>query len=222
MMMASHPFNLVVGSRLQLEAEGDDCSRPVTLIGYLEPHSLMLSWPEQDGVCAALEPETPVRIRFEAGDSLYQFESRILRTCTEPHPYLHIAFPAGVQNMQGRRTSRLPVNDMAMMLVMEEQGQKLSVALADISMTGARLVAGTRLGEPGDRFSIEIPSLNGAGGRRLVLPCEVRYVREELSSSSGKPVFHHGVEFAGLNHEAMAFIEQYIGNKVAERRGTGG
>lgn len=222
MTTASHPFNLVVGSRLQLEAESDDCSRPVTLLGYLESHSVMLSWPEQDGVCLALAAEQPVLIRFEAGDSLYQFQSRILRTCTEPYPYLHIAFPGDVQSVQGRRASRVPVNDMAMMLVMEEEGQKLSVALADISMTGARLVAGTRLGEVGERFSIEIPSLNGTGGRRLVLPCEVRYVREEMSCNAGKRVYHHGVEFAGLNHQAMVFIEEYIGNKVVEHRGTGG
>ena len=222
MMTASHPFNLVVGSRLQLEAGSDACAHPVTLLGYLEPHSLMLSWPEQDGVCVALAPESPIVIRFEAGDNLYQFESRILHTCTEPYPYLHIAFPEGVHNVQGRRTTRFPVNDMAMMLVMEEQGQKLSVALADISMTGARRVAGTRLGEVGDRFSIEIPRLNGAGGRQLVMACEVRYVREEMSTNAGKRVYHHGVEFAGLNHQAVAFIEQYIGNKVVERRGAGG
>ncbi|HSH30628.1 MAG TPA: flagellar brake protein [Thiohalobacter sp.] len=221
MMMASHPFNLVVGSRLQLEAEADDCSRPVTLLGYLEPHSILLSWPEQDGTCLALAAGAPVLIRFEAGDSLYQFQSRILRTCTDPYPYLHIAFPEGVHSVQGRRASRIRVNDMAMMLVMEEQGQKLSVALADISMTGARLVAGSRLGEVGERFSIEIPSVNGDGGRRLVLPCEVRYVREEMSSTAGKRVYHHGVEFSGLNHQALAFIEQYIGNKVIERRGAG-
>ncbi|RRQ21491.1 flagellar brake protein [Thiohalobacter thiocyanaticus] len=222
-MMACHPFNLVVGSRLQLEAESDDCSRTVTLLGYMEPHSVMLSWPERDGVCMALAAGEPVLIRFEAGDSLYQFQSRVLCTCTDPYPYLHVAFPEGVQSVRGRRASRVPVNDMAMMLVMEEQGQKLSVALADISMTGARLVAGIRLGEVGERFSIEIPSLNGStGGKRLVLPCEVRYVREEMSSNAGKRVYHHGVEFAGLNHQAMAFIEEYIGNKVVEHRGAGG
>lgn len=222
MIMATYPFNLVVGSRLQLETPADDCSYPVTLIGYLEPHSVVVSWPERDGVALALDQNDGVLVRFEAGDTHYQFESRILRVCGDPYPYLHIAFPDGVHNCQGRRATRIPVNDMAMMLVMEENGHKLSVALADISMTGARLVASSRLGEVGDRFSIEIPHMTGAGNERVVLPCEVRYVREEMSVNASRRVYHHGVEFSGLNRRAMVFIEQYIGEKVTECRGAQG
>jgi c-di-GMP-binding flagellar brake protein YcgR len=103
------------------------------------------------------------------------------------------------------------------MLVMEEAGRKLSVALADISMTGARLVAGSRLGEVGERFSIEIPQVESEG--RIALPCQVRYVREEQSATvGGKRVYHHGVEFTGLDRQALVFIERYIGEKVAQLR----
>lgn len=222
MIMATYPFNLVVGSCLQFETPSDEISLPVTLIGYLEPHSVVISWPEREGVRMALEENDRVLLQFEAGDTQYQFESHIVRTCSAPYPYLHIAFPKGVNNAHGRRATRIPVNDMAMMLVMEENGHKMSVALADISMIGARLVASTRLGEIGDRFSIEIPHMTGAGNERVVLPCEVRYVREEMSINASKRVYHHGVEFTGLNRRARVFIEQYIGDKVSECRGAQG
>lgn len=217
--MAKHPFNLVVGSTLQLQPEGmesEEQSQPVTLIGYLDGESILVSQPAtQDYPVGA-----SLVVRFESGDNLYAFESEVIQACDTPFPYLHLRYPAGVQGVMTRRSVRFPVNDMAMMLVMEEDGRKMSVALADISLAGARLVAGVRLGEVGDRFSIEIPHTHHGGAERVVLPCEIRYVREESSQTSGKRVFHHGVEFTGLSKKALVFIEHYIGDRVVERRGA--
>lgn len=216
--MANPPFNLVVGSTLQLntDAESENADRPVTLIGYLESESVLVSQPAD----VALSPGDHVVVRFESGDNLYAFESDVVQVNESPFPYVHLSYPSGVQGVMTRRSVRFPVHDMAMMLVMEEDGRKMSVALADISLAGARLVAGVRLGEVGDRFSIEIPHTHHGGAERVVLPCEIRYVREESSQTSGKRVFHHGVEFTGLSKKALVFIEHYIGDQVAERRGA--
>ncbi len=217
--MANHPFNLVVGSTLQVSPQGadsEDETSIVTLIGYLASETVLVSQPEGE----SYSPGESVVVRFESGDNLYAFESEVVYTTDAPFAYMHLKYPVGVQGVMTRRSVRLPVNDMAMMLVMEEDGRKMSVALADISLAGARLVAGVRLGEVGDRFSIEIPHTHHGGAERVVLPCEIRYVREESSQTSGKRVFHHGVEFTGLSKKALVFIEHYIGDAVAERRGA--
>lgn len=218
-------LNLVVGSTLQIELpQAGAPAMPVTLIGYAPGRSIMVM-PQ-----SAAAPATPPRLRagdpcvarFESGDNLYAFDTQVLCLAEQPFVHIHLAYPQGVQGATVRRSQRVPVNDVVMMLVMEEAGRKMSVALADISLSGARLVAGSRLGEIGERFSIEIPHIGKSGSERVVLPCCVRYVREEPSASAGgKRVHHHGVEFTELSRSAQVFIERYIGDRVAEQRGVG-
>ncbi|MBI5463118.1 MAG: flagellar brake protein [Gammaproteobacteria bacterium] len=218
-------LNLVVGSTLQIELpQAGSPTVAVTLIGYVPGRSIMVM------LQSAAEPDArqplrmgdPCVVRFEAGDHLYAFDTQVLCLAEQPFVHAHLAYPQGVQGTMVRRSQRVPVNDVVMMLVMEEAGRKMSVALADISLSGARLVAGSRLGEIGERFSIEIPHIGTVGTERVTLPCRVRYVREEQSvSAGGKRVYHHGVEFAELSRQALIFIERYIGDKVAEQRGIG-
>lgn len=213
-------LNLVVGSTLQLEIpHADGAILPVTLIGYVPGRSILaMPAPDEAGSLDLHDGDICVA-RFECGDTLYAFNTRVLAAAARPFGYLHLAYPQGVQAAMVRRSPRVPVNDMVMMLVMEEAGRKLSVALADISLSGARLVAGSRLGEIGERFSIEIPHTGQNGTERVALPCRVRYVREEQSANAGgKRVYHHGVEFADLSRQALLFIERYIGDKVVEQR----
>src|SRR5690606_18699194 len=129
--MEKTALNLVVGSTLQLELPGrggDPAS--VTLIGYLAGRSLLVSLPPD---AAAPTTGDPCIVRFVAGDQPYAFDSRVLCIASQPFSYLHLAYPEGVQHGSARRSQRVQVNDMVMMLVMEEAGRKLSVALADIS-----------------------------------------------------------------------------------------
>lgn len=215
-------LNLVVGSVLQIELPQAGIHEvPVTLIGYVPGRSIMVMPQAEAKTRQILHVGDACVARFESGDNLYAFDTQVLCLAEQPFLHAHLAYPQGVQGTMVRRSQRVPVNDVVMMLVMEEAGRKLSVALADISLSGARLVAGSRLGEIGERFSIEIPHLGGGAEERVVLPCRVRYVREERSHTADKRVYHHGVEFIDLNRQAWIFIERYIGDKVTEQRVTG-
>jgi len=222
--MDNPTLNLVVGSALQIELpQAGIQDVPVTLIGYVPGRSIMvmLQSAAESAARQILHAGDACIVRFESGDNLYAFDTQVLCLAEQPFLHAHLAYPKGVQGTMVRRSQRVPVNDVVMMLVMEEAGRKMSVALADISLSGARLVAGSRLGEIGERFSIEIPHLGTAGTDRVVLPCRVRYVREERSHTADKRVYHHGVEFTELNRQAWMFIERYIGDKVSEQRVTG-
>lgn len=223
--MADAPFGFEVGTPLQVELPVLDLDSTCNsiLIGYLENRSLIIGWPEIEGNHLPLERSEPVLVSFERDGKLHTFESRVLCASFQPFAHVHLAWPGEVQASLRRRMPRIPVNDVAMMLVMEEDGVKQSVALADISLHGARLVATTCLGEVGERFSIEIPQRHHGGSERVVLACEMRYVREERGAASGRRVYHHGVEFTGLNRRALDFIERYIGEHLqrARERHTG-
>ena len=138
-------LNLVVGTLLQLETpDHHGAAIPVTLIGYVPGRSIMVMLAASAGTGARLALRTgdPCVVRFESGDSLYAFDTQVLWQAEQPFIHVHLAYPQGVQGALVRRSPRVQVNDMVMMLVMEEAGRKLSVALADISLLGARLVAG--------------------------------------------------------------------------------
>lgn len=219
--MGTVSLNLVIGSELQIERPEDDSGQlfKATLIGYRPGHTLMVTAP----MTTSFAEGDRCVVRFESGDSMFAFNTHVISVRSHPFPYLHLGYPEGVQGVMARRSQRISVNDLVMMLVMENQGHKLSVALADISLSGARLVAGQRLGSVGEKFSIEIPNQVYRATERVVLPCAIRYVREErrTSGSSGS-LYHHGVEFAGLTRNALTFIERYIGDKVVESRWQGG
>jgi c-di-GMP-binding flagellar brake protein YcgR len=213
-------LNLIIGSSLQVERLADDTGllHNVTLIGYKTGHTLITTAPND---VPFAEGERCL-VRFECGDNRFAFNTHVMSTRNHPFPYLHFDYPRGVQSVMSRRNQRLPVNDLVMMLVMEDAGRKFSVALADISASGARLVANQRLGAVGEKFSIEIPNQVYQATERVVLPCAIRYVREENRvSQSGTTVFHHGVEFSGLTQKALVFIGRYISDKVVESRKLG-
>jgi len=213
-------LNLVIGSELQVERLEDDASQlfKATLIGYRVGHTLIITAPMMTSFA---EGDRCV-VRFESSDNMFAFNTHVICVCNHPFPYLHLEYPASVQGVMARRSQRICVNELVMMLVMENHGHKLSVALADISLSGARLVASQRLGLVGEKFSIEIPNKVYRATERVLLPCTVRYIREERRASrSGGSLYHHGVEFAGLTWKALAFIERYIHQKVAESRRQG-
>ena len=213
-------LNLVIGSELQIERLEDDSGQlfKATLIGYRAGHTLMVTAP----MTTSLAEGDRCLVRFESGDNVFAFNTRVISVNNHPYPYLHLEYPEGVQGVMARRSQRISVNDLVMMLVMENEGHKLSVALADISPSGARLVANQRMGSVGEKFSIEIPNQVYQATERVVLPCAIRYVREERrGSGSGGSLYHHGVEFAGLTRKALAFIERYISDKVVESRRHG-
>lgn len=215
--MSRISLNLVIGSSLQIERLADDTGmlHGATLIGYKTGHTLIVTAPEG----TPLGEGDRCVVRFESGDNRFAFNSHVMFVRAHPFPYLHLDYPAGIHAVMARRSQRLPVNELVMMLVMEDAGRKFSVALADISASGARLVANQRLGSVGEKFSIEIPNQVYQATERVVLPCTIRYVRDEKrATDSGTTVFHHGVEFAGLSQRALVFIDRYINDRVAERR----
>ena len=218
--MGTVPLNLVIGSELQIDRPEDDSGQlfKANLIGYRTGHTLIVTAP----MTTSFAEGDRCVVRFESGDSMFAFNSHVISVCNHPFPYLHLEYPEGVQGVMARRSQRISVNDLVMMLVMENEGHKLSVALADISLSGARLVASQRLGSVGEKFSIEIPNKVYQATERIVLPCAIRYVREERrTSGSGGSLYHHGVEFAGLTRKALIFIDHYISDKVVESRWQG-
>lgn len=221
--MKKTAMNLSIGSTLHvdLEANGNHESYPVTLIGYLEGKSLVVTMPQCDSLPLQIDDSDEFIVRFTDGDSNYAFESKVIQTQLKPYPHLHLQYPDGVQGVMLRRGIRVPLENLAIMLMMTDGEKKISVAMTDISLTGARLVASTHIGTVGDEFAIEMPTSPEVCAQGVILPCMIRYIREEKSSTSrAKHIIHHGVEFRELEKKAHMFVERFIKDRVSQQRGS--
>lgn len=217
--MTNHVFNLTPGTPLYLEwvSGGEVEQHPVNLIGYLPERSLLVTMPMINGNLVDLQSVDSCVIRYVDGDTCYAFETALLRQESEPYPYLHLNYPQGVQGLTVRKAMRVPVNNMAIMLVMNENQRKISVAMTDISTAGAQLVSSSRLGSIGDEFSIDLPRTLGISLKGLSLPCAIRYVHEEQGSDGNSVKYCHGVEFAGIDEHAYSFVERFVQDSIASR-----
>lgn len=217
--MTSRALNLMVGAGFQLEPVGGDACYLVELIGYVTDRSLLVTPPrEEDGRISVREGDE-VAIRYLGGDNSYAFYTRVLRVCSEPYPYLHLEYPAGVQGAITRRGMRYPIDGPVLSLAMLDRGREIRVIMADISVNGARLVSPARLGEVGDTFSIEMPDIHQASDETLVLPCVIRHVSEQIGMDGGAgSMYHHGVEFDRLEAAAQLFIARFIQDSIMRQR----
>ncbi len=218
--MNSRALNMLVGSGLKLEARGGDACYLVEMIGCLTGKSLLVTAPYDERGRLAVGVGDEVVIRYLGGDNSYAFYSRVLCVCADPYPYLHLAFPEGVQGVLTRRGTRLPIEGPCMSLAMLDRGRKISVMMADISIHGARLIAPYRLGEIGETFSIEMPQIPAAGDEPLALPCVIRHVQAQRGEGGDEKV-HHGVEFDQLEQAAQLFIARFIQDSIVRQRRVG-
>ncbi len=212
-----NPPKLSLGSVFHLAPQEQAQSAfSARLIGYLEPHTLILHFDPEHTAC---RPGQHLLARFSEGDNRFAFVSEVKAVCQHPFPYLHLAYPRGVQGIMLRRSQRLSLDGESAPVIrldMNDGHRHLPVTLADISPSGARLSANRRLGDIDDRFAIEIQP---AGHDRPVkLPCVVRYVRQEPCGTETH--YHHGVQFNGLDTTAQDFIDRFIHDTIDRRRQT--
>jgi len=223
--MTKQDVNIPVGTNIELEACGVTNPRvyKASVIGFVPKKSLMVTIPHCDGMPFSPKEAEEYIVRYTEAGSGYAFKAKVLRLCAEPFPYVHLSFPADVQGALVRNAPRIPVKMPVILLSAgDETGQKRSVAMVDISIAGARLVAFERLGSIGDRFSIEMmaPSSN-TQSERYVLPVVIRYIREDMSKDV-RPHrnIHHGVEFINLTTSVERFINNFVSDQIHQHRGS--
>ena len=151
-------MQLHVGDRLQLELLTDSTRSHyyTTLIGFVSGHSVLLRTPQVQSLPIPVREGEPVLVRTFAGRHAYTFESTVDRVCRSPYPYIHLAYPAQVQQTLIRGALRVRVNLTATALNATKQGEALPSALtiADLSISGALLEAEKSLGEVGETLEL--------------------------------------------------------------------
>jgi c-di-GMP-binding flagellar brake protein YcgR len=217
--MTQH-VNFMVGSTVFLSSSNteDSCVYEARVIGYADKQSLMITLPKQHNTPLLVTAGDKFVARYVGDENAYAFETEVMQICDKPFGYIHLSYPEGVQGVMLRRSQRVDLNkeeQPSIRLSMHDGSGSISVSMADISLAGARLTSGQRLGCIDDKFSIDMHL--GQSDKPVSLPCVIRYVRTEISEGDAG-VYHHGVEFEAMDAQAQTFINRFITDHVQQQR----
>ena len=217
-------MQLHVGDRLQLELLTDSTRSHyyTTLIGYVSGHSVLLRTPQVQNLPIPVREGEPVLVRTFSGRHAYTFESRVDRVCRTPYPYLHLAYPAQVQQTLIRGALRVRVNLTATAVNAARQAEAVPSALtiADLSISGALLEAEKSLGEVGETLELAFKFLVQPNNYevKLATQMEIQSVRKTRRERRLDEVFTHGVRFAKLRSTEALLLQSYIQQVLLDDR----
>jgi c-di-GMP-binding flagellar brake protein YcgR len=205
--------------QVQLVADQNDTRYMVRVIGYEPNVSLLVSTPRANGLPLLLRDGQLVTVRLLTGNTVYGFESQVLRICRLPFPYLHLSYPRTFESMVVRKAQRASTNIIASVencTRVTEGSAPFSAKICDLSVAGAMLEASTQMGEAGDAIMIRAKVQVAGLDKYLVLAAMVRAVRvREAAAPGSKTLYHHGVEFQMIDPEDQLVLHGFVYEQIA-------
>lgn len=222
--MTASELRLHVGDALQLQFAGEDARARhyVKVIGYLAGQSLLVTTPHLEGRVLLVREGQRFVVRLLTGNCVVAFSTTVLRSCARPYPYLHLQYPATVEQTVVRKAERVSIHLVAS-VENDDPGSGFesprAAVIVDISTAGARLRSSRPLGGVGDLLAIKFQCSVGQVAQILKLPAVIRSVTGEDESAEGPQNWQYGVEFQLVDPtDTLAlhgFVYEHIAKNIA-------
>lgn len=209
-------MQLHVGERLQLELTADAARTHyfTTLIGFVPGHSVLIRTPMVQNLPLPLPEGAGVLIRTFSGRHAFTFESRIDRACRSPYPYIHLAYPAQIQQTLIRGALRVRVALPGIASDPDERAGDTTraVVISDLSVSGAQLETESSLGQTGEKFGLAFKFVVQPNNYevKLATSVQIQNVRKIRNGKSPDQLFSHGVRFGKLHATEGLLLQSYI------------
>lgn len=207
-------INMRIGEGLQLQLQSDQTRYAVKFIGYLEKKSLLVTAPAHNNSIILMREGQGVVLRCFSGKNAFAFNSSVLRSCSSPFPYLHLAYPASVQGMEVRKAARIKTNIIASAWKETNEAAKMSCVIEDLSFNGAALNSTAELGRAGDSLKLYF-RIAVQGETMYVSPkIAIRAVRNDAAGSDNR--FFYGVEFQDFDLSERLALQNFVYQSIVE------
>ncbi len=223
--MAEPEIRLQVGDAVQIQLFSDQNNTRylVKVIGYVPGLSLIVHTPRARGNPLLLRESQLLLLRLLSGNMVYAFETDILRVCTRPYPYLHLAYPRDFEQATIRKAYRASVQVFASLandtLASGPQGRVPGVII-DLSVAGALIRVDQACGEIGDNLTVSVKLLVAGSEKYIHIPAVIRRIRsEQHPDKPGQRVYCHGVEFILVESEEQLVLHGFVFEQLAMQRG---
>jgi c-di-GMP-binding flagellar brake protein YcgR len=218
--MTDQLLKLQVGDSVQVQlftAEPSETRYIVRVLGFQPGVSLLIHTPRAKGNALLLREGQLMTVRLLTGNTVYGFESRILRVCLSPFPYLHVAYPKEFESLVVRKAQRARTSIIASVDNADrpsDSKEPYPAIIADLSTAGAMLSASMRIGEVGDSIMIRAKFVVGGIEKYVLVAAVIRGVREREGEDGGTR-YHHGVEFQMLEPDDQLVLHGYVYEQIA-------
>jgi hypothetical protein len=209
-------IRFVPGDVLQLELtlQEDLLRLPVRIVGFLKQKSIVVTAPLRHGHLVPVREQQPFIAKAFSGQNICGFDTTVLKVSSRPYAYLHLEFPDSIRMVRVRKSARAFVELKAEISRQQESAAVVEATIVDISITGARLIATTHVGDKGQKirlaFSIQVDESHTEA---VVIDAWVRFVGEE-PCIDGQPQHIVGLEFDDLSRHSrlvvMNLVHQYL------------
>lgn len=191
-------INLQIGMRLQMLLDNHPLGStpPVfytELIGCLDDKYLIVKTPFENGLSVQMHMGDSVTIRTLSGQDIYTLSCRVEHVFYSPHHYIHLSFSSDIKVIALRDSIRTKVH-----LPVQINNDDVIGIIDDISVTGAAIVAGKMLGEPGDDILIafEFPIMFGNKDAHISTSATIHRVQQlSIKKPDASVKYSHGVSF---------------------------
>ncbi|MGZ4956389.1 MAG: flagellar brake protein [Methylobacter sp.] len=188
-------INLQVGARLQMALHHGPIYY-TEFIGYVDGEYLIIKMPFENGLSIQIQMGEQITLRILSGVDVFTFTCSVKTIFRAPHHYMHLSFPTDIQSVALRGAIRAKVN-----LPVQVNGVAKAGIIADISVTGAAIIADSALGELNQEalISFDFPIKPSNQNAHIDTSATIRSIQQlPNKKKDGSPRFSHGVLFHEL------------------------
>ncbi len=208
----SDDFKAINGDMLQLQflPNTDGRRYNVTVLGFLEKHSLIVAAPMKDGNYMILREGQLFTARMMHGTCVAGFQTQVIKSVSTPYPYLHLKIPEEFQKKQVRLTRRADLSLPVTVTNIKKSGliRKEAATIIDLSLLGCRIICGNILGSDGDMLKLNIKIKLFDYDYVLAITTQVKRVEENRHDN--ELLFEYGLAFQDLGEQASLVIGSQV------------
>lgn len=178
------------------------------LVGYIPETSILVAVPKVGRKLVPLKEGESVEVRMLTGRNIYHFQGAVLKACSAPAAYAHLAFPAQVQRQHLRKA---PWAKMGIAVAVTSDGKRLTATLANLSATGGRIEAAQPLGVEGSVVNLQFRGEFDGDSHEFNLEARIMKVRPRNGGGA-----EHGVEFLEPGEQDARCLRCLVYQRIAE------
>ncbi|MBL7003811.1 MAG: flagellar brake protein [Gammaproteobacteria bacterium] len=214
----SEEFKAINGDIIQLQflPNNDGRRYNVTVLGFLEGHSLIVATPKKDGNFMIIREGQMFTARIMHGVSVAGFQTQVIKSVSTPYPYIHLRIPVEFEKKQVRLTRRADIHlaVTATNIKKSDLIKQKDATIIDLSLLGCRMLAEDILGSEGDRLKLTM-TMN-LFNHEYMLSITTTIKRLEESMHDNELMFEYGLAFNDLGEQASLVIGSYVNESLIQ------
>lgn len=200
-------LNVQIPKKVLVQIEGVENYVKTMLVGMVPVQYLIMLTPRGNpSIKQKFFEGNTLLVRYFQDGTIFAFQSNIIGLSHDPYPLVFVAYPKIVSNhelrKQRRASCQVPVKVTA-------GGRQYSAVMLDISKGGCRFaIVDASLKAPPMEEEDEVELLFRLFEEKDPLACNGIVRNTSLEDN----VFIAGVQFVGLDHDAMSTIDYFVSN----------